>query len=207
MGEVVPFPISDLRLAQLAGLAYSGRSTFESADAHVSVTVESDYAIVALRGSKTILDWIYDFMIAPRSSTEHPQLGWCASGFLIDALAVANALIAYLRRYPFVICGHSKGGAEAQLLAGLLVSAGLIPARLVTFGAPRCAWIGNTALPKLIGTLPGLDYRGGPDEVPELPLPYIHPREAALKQLGDPGFRLNWIPFHLIDSYERLLAA
>lgn len=209
MGEVVPFPISDIRLAQLCGLSYVQPATFETSDAHVAVTLENGYLVIALRGSKSIIDWIRDLMIAPALTAAHPELGICHSGFLFDVLDIATSLTSYLKgsTAPFVICGHSKGGAEAQLLAGLLVTSGFIPARLVTFGAPRCAWIGNTTLPKLISGIPGNDYRGGSDEVPQLPLPYVHPRQAALKQLGDQRFVLDWIPFHLLTSYEKLLTA
>ena len=50
---------------------------------------------------------------------------------------------------PIHLTGHSKGGAEATVVAALMCAAGRPPRSLVTFGSPR---VGSGELGRLLAT-------------------------------------------------------
>ena len=122
-------------------------------------------------------DALLDGLVVPWRAERYPELGWCHKGFLRGkwwgeyrgALGLWEAVRAELiEQRPLLICGHSKGGAEAAIIAGLLVLAGHTPAALITFGAPRAA--ASSHLNRILRTIvTQFHVRHGVDGVPRLP--------------------------------------
>lgn len=79
-----------------------------------------------------------------------------------------DTLLEYRGDRQLWITGHSKGGAEAQILAGFLAAEGISAAGVYSFGAPRvgCRFYAQ-ALRQLVGTLVRHQY--GADAVPLVP--------------------------------------
>ncbi len=98
------------------------------------------------------------------------RLGWCHKGFLRGAQAIWPILRDVLWDLPPQwLTGHSKGGAEATLIAALMIAdKGMrSPAGLVTFGSPR---VGRKKLIKIVRAIPmSLRYVNGNDPVPSHP--------------------------------------
>ena len=98
-----------------------------------------------------------------------------------------------------MLTGHSKGGAEALVLGAMLAVAGLAPARITTFGAPR---VGDAAFGRLLAGIAGADYRYGGDPVPFVPPQLEHPR--GLQAVG-PVRTFARVGDHAIGNYVEAL--
>jgi len=177
--------------------------------AYVRITVAADgtTAIVAFRGSVTVLDWLRDFLFAPVAVRAHPQLGRCHAGFLNGAESIADAVAGAVDARPFVLTGHSLGGALAVGVAGLLICAGVAPDAVVTFGAPR---FGMARFAALLEPYPVRQYVRGNDPVPVLP--FDVPPEWAFLDTSDPPLRIgkaqaDRFACHHIDGYVADVAA
>jgi hypothetical protein len=113
---------------------------------------------------------------------------------------------------PIVITGHSLGAARAALLTGIMIEAGLPPARRVAFGEPKA---GYRALAEFIAPVPAVSYRNGNTEahdlitdMPGVPwLPYVHPVPLtyvnAAPPVDDPTGAFAW---HHMGLYVAALA-
>ena len=167
------------RLAKQCGRAYSARPDIE-ADG-VEVLIEEDdheNVVVAFRGT-TLNGWdiLSDLWTIPWYNST--LKAWCHCEFLEGAEAIFHPLVRELYKTgvlhtgKFVLTGHSKGGAEATLVAAAFVAGGYPPAALVTFGAPLA---GSTRLTRWLRNVPGhrVVYRNDP--VPRVP--------AFLNKLG-----------------------
>ncbi|MDD2794350.1 lipase family protein [Acidocella sp.] len=194
--------ISTVALCAAAAEAYSAPATFVVAgDVHVHLEMTGGITLVTFRGTEwdCIEDWLRDFDI---ETVNNPHIGPCYRGFLTGALAAVTRLAGVLRAdAPFVLTGHSLGGALAVAAAGLLVHHGLIAARCETFGAPRVC-VDNT-LGKVLAGVPGNRWRNGDDPVPLLPPG--GKQDRPLRQIGRPA--LDPISDHLIAAYAESLAA
>jgi triacylglycerol lipase len=169
--------ITDARLAELCAETYDGNPmTFETEGVHFRITVEDNQNVIAFRGSANVMDWLRDFDVLSRDIT---KLGALQAGFQLDA----SQAWARIPDDNVILTGHSKGGADAQVIAGMLCAAGLPPLKLTTFGAPRICWTSTDAICALLLKVPGSDYRNQSDPVPLLPVDFYHPRDVA--QLGD----------------------
>lgn len=144
-------------------------------DVYAGLIERADYIMVACRGSVTAEDWMHDFEL----------------DFERGVSKIASRLLIYKQRKPWVLTGHSLGGAHALLL---LQHVGFDIAQIaVTFGAPAC-----------LKNDDGLDdcyieqWRNGHDPVPIIPIPgFYHARD--LKTIGpliSPGIRS-----HEIEGY------
>ena len=99
-----------------------------------------DLRVVAIGGSDGVLDWWRNIQAIPIYS---PTLGWVHWGFWLSTSRLWNARRALLTDgKPTLVCGHSKGGAEATLLAAFMAKEGHPAKKLLTFGAPRCGFSG-----------------------------------------------------------------
>ena len=133
--------------------------------------------IVAFRGTDEIRDILSDIWTWPVKDSD---LGWCHAGFLHDARAmwvhIREPLFKHLMAgTPIWLTGHSKGGAEATLTAGLMISElRLPPDGLVTFGTPRA---GGWDLLRMLNEIPQRRVVDSGDPVPSLPPPgvLVHP--------------------------------
>lgn len=191
--------ITDLRACDLCEAAYTASAKWSRLDVHATLTEEDGLSIVAFRGSASLIDWFRDFQAIPHLPVKQQQIGLVHEGFFIDVMQVAPAIQEDLAGKEVVLAGHSKGAAEAQLLAALMVAAGTPPVQLVTFGAPRC---GFGRLQETMHGLPGSDFVNAPDPVPPLPIPYLHPRPTT--QLGVKAW-LPRIEDHFLVNYRTAL--
>jgi pimeloyl-ACP methyl ester carboxylesterase len=162
--------ISDLELVTACNETYSEPATVipPPSGAYTRITTASDGVtqIVAFRGSITPEDWIRDFIFLPIETTTHPQLGPCHAGFLDDAMSIVQDVLDAVAGKPFILTGHSLGGALALGVAGLCWAAGNMPVKVVTFGAPR---FGMRQFVSFVTPLQIAQYRRGCDIVPEVP--------------------------------------
>ena len=193
----------DLILCSAAQSAYSTPATFiAGGDVHAVVTDHDGLTVVAFRGTVPTSwdDWFRDFAAWPYRIAEHPHLGLCHEGFLRGAVDILPQLTSVLSAAkPFVLTGHSLGGALAIAAAALLVDGGLSPAHLTTFGAPRV----GMALGPLLAQIEGRRFRHGDDPVPEVPSwPYLTDRPWTA--IGSPA--LNPIDDHEISGYAAALS-
>lgn len=112
--------------------------------------------VVVFRATLSFWDWIRDAEALADPFDAGP-LGPVHSGFNrgLDAVwrDIAEALDP---RNPFVLTGHSLGGARACLIAGRAVVSQRPPASLVTFGCPRPAF---RKLHQVIAAVPQQHFR------------------------------------------------
>lgn len=118
----------------------------------------------------------------------HDLKCWVHAGFLDCAHQAWPALLFWLNRHPGPVwlCGHSKGAAEATVIAALMVRFGRPPAGLVTFGSPR---VGFSGLSWWLRGIPVWRFVRGVDLVPRVPLllGWRHVRPAlAVGRSGGP---------------------
>jgi len=159
----------------------------ERYDAEALFSVDSNYVIVAFRGTERDYDDILtDIRLFPWYSKE---LGtWCHKGFLLSVRSIYLILLRDIYRAiegkRIILTGHSLGGAMAQIFAAMLVSNGIKVANIITFGAPRA---GGAGLKSITKDISGNRYVCGSDIVPTVPhrfpIPYRHDR-AAIKLSG-----------------------
>ena len=182
--------ITDNSLASLCRLAYTDTPDIVVADAKVRVFETPGCTVFAFRGTDPdcVADWLADI---DSDAVEAPGLGSVHRGFYRDALAVWGPLSQRVRG-PFVLTGHSKGAAEAAVVAALLTLNGKPPARLTTFGMPRPGTLAGT-----LDTVPGSDYAHAGDPVPEVPTWLPHPRKMTV--IGSASIDL--LSNHSINSY------
>lgn len=190
--------ITDIELCAIAESSY-GPVTLESETCHALIVDREEFTVIAFRGTDPhrMIDLICD---ADATTVLEPSIGALHAGFYRGLCGIAWRLIPRLAGHSVVLTGHSKGGAEALIFAGMLAVIGMMPLRVTTFGAARPA---DPRLGGLIGALAGVDYRNGADPVPELPPTLAHPR--PLEQIGDPKFHLNALADHALASYRAAL--
>ena len=197
-----PLSISDTALCSAAALAYSQAPTIAVGDVHAIITTIDGISIVAFRGTvpTSWADWFRDFAAWPDRLKNHPALGYCHDGFVTGADAVLPLLNAALSG-PYVLTGHSLGGALAIAAGALLADCGKPPLRLTTFGAPRVGF----SLTRLLAPIDGIRYRHGDDPVPEVPsFPYLNDRPWTHIGKSNP---LDPIGDHAISRYALALAS
>ena len=152
--------------------------------------------VVCLRGSLTFRDWTQDFLVL---ETSHPLLGRVHEGFLAEAASMAPQIAQVCAGRQFSLTGHSRGGAIALLLGGLLKGSGQVADAIVTFGAPRA---GGAALAEALKPIPVRQYRCGGDPIPFWPEPPFADA-APLINIGIPA--LNPISDHAIGRYASVI--
>lgn len=196
-GSFTACPVTDIALCAASAAAYVTPATIAVGDVHAVLTQADNLTIVAFRGTvpTSWSDWFRDFAAWPARVVDHPALGCCHDGFIMGADALLPALRKVLSG-PFVLTGHSLGGALAIAMGALLTDCGVPPLRITTFGAPR---VGMGALAKVLKPVDGLRYRHGADPVPEVPSwPYLNDRPWL--PIGEAN-HLDPIGDHAISRY------
>lgn len=149
---------------------------------------------------------------------KHPDLGWLHKGFLMGRLVpdwnrggargLFHASYADLVGLdaPYVIDGHSKAGAEAPIMGGLMTLAGYPPKAIVTVDAPKFA-IGDQ-LAEVLKDVPVLHIRIRPSPINKVPLtPWWHHGPGDVLELGPPFKGLGDIRAHKIKRIAALVDA
>ncbi len=105
--------------------------------------IRNDTAFIVFRGSASLLDWILDFLFIP--------FYWPLRhfGFGSAWLSVRGSVTKWLGQHQdkikkTIICGHSLGGGISHMAAMGLAKDFRIDS-VVTFGAPRAAFLGTAA--------------------------------------------------------------
>lgn len=161
--------------------------------------------VVAFRGTeKNFTDILSDLAGWP---DRHPTLGFCHNGFLEGVLAVWPEVTHWLglaKATRVWFTGHSKGGSQACIAAGLLMTTWPNPdVGLVTFGA---AGAGTWKLGRVLAAAQPVHYRNGVDCVPSHPWWTGYP--SGYTQLGEWDFAARYIDLsdrfldHRIAEYE-----
>jgi hypothetical protein len=175
--------VTPLELADLAALAYDHEPTLEAAGVEVLEVVVEDIAVVyAFRG--TTFDGVDIFKDLRAWPRRDPELGIVHRGFGDGVRAIwpvlrARISVASADGRVVYFAGHSKGGAEAAIAAGLALVDGLPVRALVTFGAPRPGFAALAT--RLEGGLAIRRYVRGRDGIPRhgsAAWGYRHPGEA-----------------------------
>jgi triacylglycerol lipase len=173
----------------------------------VAWNATNNTAIVAIRGTKTIWDWIGDFDAAPVPWFPNPASGLVHMGFQLVYEHVCASLRGLLQTgckglTGVWVTGHSLGGAVAILAAFDIfknMGFGVTP-DLYTFAGPR------TAAPDFAGNFDAgikVCYRivNFMDVVPQVPLPPLY-QHAGQEVLVHGGFRpLDVTYAHHLTTY------
>ncbi len=164
-------------------------------------------AIVAIRGTKTIWDWIGDFDAAPVPWFPDPASGLVHMGFQLVYEHICSSLRDLLHTgckgaTAVWVTGHSLGGAVAVLAAfDILKNVGLgVTPELYTFAGPR------TGAPDFVG-----NFNAGikvcnrivnfMDVVPQVPVPPLY-AHAGQETLVHGGFKpLDVTYAHHLTTY------
>lgn len=157
---------------------------------------------ISCRGSESFLDWVMDADIIDPDIFNHSDFGPIHSGFDRSTAQCFPAILAAVNGLVVNTTGHSKGGAEAELLALKLARAGVKIGRVVTFGAPR--WIGDPAkVASDFANISGIAYRHFKDVVTELPPLLDHPPTRQPTQIGDGSLidRFDAAGMHHMTTY------
>jgi len=200
--------------------------------ATAAVVKTDNLQFVLCRGTADIEDWAVDLSAAQTDSA--CCRGSLHSGFAASAGSVYLGIKSALEKQtPIYLTGHSKGAAEATIIAAGLASAGFNVAGLFTFGSPRvCNPAAASTFPNSFPTWRIVD---SDDLVPHLPFPetvigwrvyvyrhvgtFVHLRadgtiavgENAWEELKQDALAImrarGCIRSHFIDRYERALAA
>lgn len=179
--------------------------TFAGPTFHAILTDDgAGNVILTIQGSDRIFDWIADFSVYGPSYYEHPELGKIHYGVNNTTDECLPEIIRTCEGKFVHITGHSKGGAEAELLAAKLVIAGITVDEVVTFGAPRWVAKGNIKASRWMNGIRGCGYRHFKDIVTQVPfIWWSHPEQRAPIEIGTgkwwQRFALGWL--HHIQSY------
>jgi predicted lipase len=175
--------------------AYSS-STFQGNGVEVLRLTGRGCDILAFRGTEDAQDAIKDLRAIPWPS----PVGLVHSGFYKGVRSVMPQVMEAMQHgQPVVFAGHSKGGAEATIAAGLCMLKGLKPAALITFGAPRA---GFPKLSNILRPVMKLRYVNADDAVTEHPWPIWGYRHAS-HEININRKSQGRYEDHLLASYKK----
>ena len=189
--------LADSELAILAGRSYSGpQSGTVALDVQYDLVPRDREIVVVMPGTnpRDPLDWIRDLRVLP---TWIPGIGLVHSGFGRGALAIWPTLLRYHRGLPRTVLvsyvGHSLGGALAQVLAALHArDLPQSPFRVVTFGAPRIAFLNPYVGILIRSGVEAVEYARAGDVVPNVPLRPLYGHPTRRHVIGESAYHLPW---------------
>ena len=143
-----------------------------------------DEFVVAIPGTVNLAQWMIDFSAWPKS---FPLIGTYHEGFGLWGLKLGDLALKDLPTTGRVVfAGHSLGAQLAQVLAARYASLTGRKARVVTFGCPRGAFMGNITAGALVRSgLEAVSYRDAGDPVCEVPPWPMWKHNVRLTELGD----------------------
>ena len=164
-------------------------------------------AIVAIRGTQTIWDWIADFDAAPLPYIPDPAAGMAHMGFQLVYESIRASIRQLLQTgcpgmRELWVTGHSLGGALAVLCAyDILVNFGLgVVPQLYTFAGPRAGdpTFANNFNGRIANCYRIVNFM---DVVPQVPLPPLY-EHVGQETLVYGGFRpLDVTYAHHLTTY------
>lgn len=198
--------IGDRALAQYCAATYQPGVVwaFQGPTFHATWTDTEEGPVIAGEGSKSLPDWGRDFELIGHASFAHPELGLVHAGFNATSDECFDQILARLAGRSPILTGHSKAGAEMEMIAAKLALRGIRVLKLSTFGTPRWVFPGNKKPDALLpGELVGTSYRHYKDIVPEEPEIYRHPATRPTVEIGSGSLlaRLDAAGMHHIDGY------
>ncbi len=164
-------------------------------------------AIVAIRGTETIWDWIDDIDAVPVPFIAVPGAGLVHMGFQLVYEHIRSSILGLLQKncqgvQTLRVTGHSLGGALAVLCAYDLLKnlkGGPVP-QLYTFAGPRTldpafSHVFNASIPECNRVVNFMDV------VPQVPLPPVY-EHVGTETLVHGGFRpLDVTYAHHLTTY------
>lgn len=178
--------LADSALAEIAATVYRAPWSRQVAgDVRYALLPRPGEIVVALPGTHPAdaLDWLRDFSLWPVWAQ---GIGFIHAGFGLGARAAWAEMAPILSTDKLItFTGHSLGGGLALALAAMHVCARPTTRfRVVTFGAPRVAFLnpGMGRLLRLGG--PNALYARAGDIVPNLPLPPLYRHPLPLTRIG-----------------------
>jgi hypothetical protein len=147
-------------------------------DVHVRMGQKGDdyrtsTAIVAMRGTKTILNLIGDILAVPEHPAndphvhEHAEFTWLSHmGVVRGVRSVRDQVAVQIDARQWAGIGHSYGAGGVLELAAEYAAWGNPPAELHLFAPMRVFW---EQLPEVLKSIPIYAWRCGNDDVPNLP--------------------------------------
>lgn len=191
----------DQELAALSAAAYTQPPTVSTDDAHALIKERDDVVMIACRGTNP-RDWIDLWRdVSAIDFRNDPIFGHVPDSIISDAEQLAWRVWPMIKGRKVWVTGHSKGGGEAQGLAGMLLYMGASVEMLTTFAALRMGQMGG-----LIAGLPGRDYCFEADEVPKLPPHALIPRVQSYLPWGKPP-TLDLLAYHSMTTIAASLPA
>ena len=197
-------------LAIRAGRSYAGPQSGRVAlDVRYDLIAQPNEVVVVMPGTHPAdpLDWLRDLRAWPSWLR---GVGPTHSGFGNGAEAIWPRLHAYHRALPAGVVvtytGHSLGGALALVLTAIHAQRlARVPFRVVTFGAPRIAflnpWLGHLAR----SGLEAVEYQRSGDIVPDVPLRPLYRHSTRPLAIG--ASCGDFVKNHSIVLYAADLAA
>ena len=221
--------ITTIYANDLATQANPGRSACQVSIGLILQARESSEAVIALRGTEGIKEWVLDASFGTKPCPFLASAGCTEDGFtdMYESVAIGTAadapkLVASLAGLPWkqpietvTVCGHSLGGALATLATLDIAVNAPAPYHNVTsytYASPRT---GNVAFAAKYNQMVANTYRVANelDVVPRLPLfpPYEHVMgEFDLKPYTvlPPKFLVQPNPYceHILSTYLYLLS-
>lgn len=171
------------------------------------------YQVVVFKGTQENCDWLFNLSAVPFRYNKR----WCHGGFTMAHRSVWSDLRKRLDPNRMtIVCGHSLGGALAELSAHCMQDFPLL--HLVTFGKPNVFFRPKKSTLKLktqtsfihgsdvVARLPRYFYGPDPDQTlvyfDELDRTHVNPEKSFLRSDWNIS---NAISDHSIESYTNLV--
>jgi len=177
--------LTHTQICTFVAASYNQAATWTAGDDIRAVgTQVGDEFVVACPGTTDLAGWLKDFSAWPKS---FPLIGTYHEGFGMWGLKLGDLALKDLPTTGRVVfAGHSLGAQLAQVLAACYASLTGRKARVVTFGCPRGAFMGNITAGALVRSgLEAVSYRNAGDPVCEVPPWPMWKHNVRLTDLGD----------------------